>query len=415
MNGEFTFHGDHERAISVQIQQLKLRLESAGSTASYSFFEGANSSQPIVSVIDSSRPYIFLPEQMCQRIARLLNLDYDTTTEHFLISNDNHLDLLSKNPSLEFRLASLGIQSENPALPSATINITLPYAFLALNLSFPILNPPGNSSLYFPIKIAKSIEQISLGRAFLQGVYLIANYERGKFALNHINWNKIKSISPRPISPIPILATDSWEPSYLCSNNKPYLNRMQTIGIGVGAGLLATIVILFFWLWWRRQTRKSDSNTMGKMLPHPFSGGYMSGTEPPSSSITPISNNAQLVVSGGSSNETSELSAESIIAEMPIAPSVPSIEIYTPPVELEAPLIGKSAIPPPYSDEAPGSLAIDASTTQSAIRVNTSLPEDQLSGSPTASTPLECYGRNARERLRPHAREISTTGQRRSR
>jgi uncharacterized protein (TIGR03382 family) len=63
------------------------------------------------------------------------------------------------------------------------LNVTFPYQAFDLQLSYPSINELNTSIRYFPIRRTLHQEIYMLGRAFLQEVYIIMDYQRGNFSL----------------------------------------------------------------------------------------------------------------------------------------------------------------------------------------------------------------------------------------
>jgi hypothetical protein len=402
MEGEFNFNADIERAISVEVQQITIKFEAATSTGRYSLIRGPNSrSTPYVATIDSSRPYFYFPEAICKDMAKVLGLTYDNETQHYLISSEIHEDLKSKNPVLEFQLASLSGQSKVSSPPSL-VNITLPYSSLALNLSYPIMKSPGNSSLYFPIKVATSSPQNSLGRAFLQDVYLITNYERGTFSLNNVNWERLSSNSG---DNIPIKADSSWVPSYLCQSQRKVPKRTIQIALAVIMPVLV-ITMITSWLLLRKRTQKIDKVKKEKEEADRAGRSTNEAELPNLSSTAPTE-----VEADGNRDVSNELQSESVVPE---ALGTPVFELYSLPNEMETnsnmlELQHQSSLQkyvPPQNE------AVGQNRPRDSWKNEGPPSYRQTSESPITATPLEYYGRNARERLQPSARDIHTIGER---
>ena len=135
-------------------------------------------SEPLLSAgiyafIDSLVPHIWLPLNACEAFEQAFNLTWDNNTQLYLLTNEEHENLLSINANVTLRIG-----------PSATegqyIEVVMPYGALDLTVSFPIVD---NSTKYFPIRRAQNESQYTLGRAFLQQAYVIADYNRSNFSV----------------------------------------------------------------------------------------------------------------------------------------------------------------------------------------------------------------------------------------
>jgi hypothetical protein len=136
----------------------------------------------------------------------------------------------------------------NTSTPAQNVNITFPYAAFDLTASSPLVD---NTTRFFPLKRAVNESQYTLGRAFFQEAYVIADYERGNFSVSACKWNS------QPQNLVPILpATNGTSQS---SSHSLPIGAIS--GIGAGGGLIALIsvaIILYFYCWKPRQRRKKE-------------------------------------------------------------------------------------------------------------------------------------------------------------
>jgi hypothetical protein len=129
-------------------------------------------SSSISMYIDSTVPYIYLPTAICDNFAAAFGLQYNSTSELYLINSTMHTALLSMNPNITFTLANTGGQ---------TLDIVFPYAAFDLTASYPVLPSDSNSTTYFPIKRADNDTQFTLGRVFLQEAYVSLRINQARF------------------------------------------------------------------------------------------------------------------------------------------------------------------------------------------------------------------------------------------
>lgn len=133
-------------------------------------------SEPIIAALDSTVAQIWLPISACQAFESAFGLVWNETSSLYFVNDSQHSALLTSNPSITFNL-STGVTSSTDRL-----NITLPYAAFDMMASPPLV--AGNEPLrYFPLKRAANETQYTLGRTFLQEVYMIADYSRGQITL----------------------------------------------------------------------------------------------------------------------------------------------------------------------------------------------------------------------------------------
>lgn len=152
------------------------------STNPLPLFGSFGSSDLSLYTIDSSTPYLWLPETICEAFETALGLIYDDELQLYTFGpNPTQHDILQNwNMTFKFTVADLPGSTK-------TVTISLPYAAFDLQLSYPFpgLNatassPPTN---YFPIRKAKNNTQYTIGRVFLQESYLTVDYERSNFSI----------------------------------------------------------------------------------------------------------------------------------------------------------------------------------------------------------------------------------------
>ncbi|GAB7346779.1 hypothetical protein MBLNU459_g1879t1 [Dothideomycetes sp. NU459] len=128
---------------------------------------------PMFSTIDSTLPYIWLPESTCDVFASAFGLVYDNSTDLYLVNDTIHSRLQDLNPTLTFVFG--------PSLYGGTTqNIVLPYAAFDLQASYPLYE---NATRYFPIRRAANSTQYIIGRTLLQEAYIVVDYDRSNFTV----------------------------------------------------------------------------------------------------------------------------------------------------------------------------------------------------------------------------------------
>lgn len=165
-NVTFPFGPDDSNVLAVGIQSI-LGMSTLSGTVNLL-------STAQFSTIDSTLPYIWLPESDCNAFATAFGLTYDNTTDLYLVNSTIHTKLLSLNPTLTFILG--------PSLSTgnSTQNIVLPYAAFDLLASSPFYLTP---TRYFPLRRAANSTQYVLGRTFLQEAYITVDYTRSNFSV----------------------------------------------------------------------------------------------------------------------------------------------------------------------------------------------------------------------------------------
>ncbi|CAF9920934.1 MAG: hypothetical protein ALECFALPRED_001671 [Alectoria fallacina] len=137
-------------------------------------------SSPILTFIDSTLPYIIVPEETCLAFENVFGLMRSTSLDLYVVNDTLHHNLITHNPSFTFRIAdSIG--------GGPTVDIVMPYASFDLSIDHPLL--PDNTN-YFPLKRAQDSSQYTLGRTFLQEAYLITNYEYSNFSVSQTRFEE---------------------------------------------------------------------------------------------------------------------------------------------------------------------------------------------------------------------------------
>ncbi|QSZ34299.1 hypothetical protein DSL72_005889 [Monilinia vaccinii-corymbosi] len=184
-------------------------------------------------LIDSSTPYLWLPEEVCDRFADALGLTYNETLNLYTFDeNPNQHDNLSDpttSTTFTFRL-----KDEPTVLES--VNITLPYAAFDLQLTYPYIpnteyGSDEASKFYFPLARAANASQYTIGRAFLQEAYIITNYEKSIFSI-HQAVHVSDTIYNTSIVAFPRGTQDS------------HLSEDKTICIAIGISIFGTGITL---------------------------------------------------------------------------------------------------------------------------------------------------------------------------
>ncbi|RMD44921.1 hypothetical protein DV735_g85, partial [Chaetothyriales sp. CBS 134920] len=210
-------------------------------------------SDAAIFTIDTSTPYLWLPEAVCESFADALNLTYNDTLQLYVFGEDNSPDSLqSLNLTFTFTLS-------NPAASDTAVELTLPYDAFDLQLSypFPLLDAQyGDPSVnYFPVRKAATESDYILGRAFLQETYLVVDYERNNFTLSQAVFTEeaVNNVA---------LAAITANPDSVFSGSKTSSGGLSSgakAGIGIGAALAAVAVLGLVWFFcFRRRPSSSE-------------------------------------------------------------------------------------------------------------------------------------------------------------
>ncbi|KIW94178.1 uncharacterized protein Z519_05494 [Cladophialophora bantiana CBS 173.52] len=211
--------------------------------------------------IDSSTPFLWLPGSARDAFAKALNLTYNKT-----IGLYEYPDSVTSPETLSaWNLTFSFVVSSSAGAPS-NLTLTLPYDAFNLQFSYPFPNGnAGKSSArinYFPVRKATDSTFYTLGRAFLQEVYLAVDYERHRFSLSQAVFRADANENLNLLS-ITRPENSLWPGPGPTAESR--LSTGEKVGIGIGGvtgilcGLFAIIVIA------RRQKTKKvatdSSNT----------------------------------------------------------------------------------------------------------------------------------------------------------
>ncbi|KAI9714184.1 MAG: hypothetical protein M1828_001199 [Chrysothrix sp. TS-e1954] len=240
-------NSDVTQYLSVGVQEINV----AGSPSG-----GGNAlSSGITMMLDSTLPYIWLPRDACDSIANAFNLDYDSDTELYTISDTVRESLLSQTPppSVAFILGTSPSGGE-------TVQISLPYQAFDLNAQPPLVD---NSTNYFPIKRAANESQYVLGRTFFQEAYVIADFEHSNFSVSQTNFVRGQRAAITAIQPS---SAPTVVPHSKDSSNHAGAIAGAVVGVVV---VLAIIALAAFFLLRRRRRRRQahEAAILGSMKP----------------------------------------------------------------------------------------------------------------------------------------------------
>jgi hypothetical protein len=225
-NLNFSMGADISRDLLVAVQAI-----TTGSTSLLT--------TPIFALIDSLVPHIWLPLSACQAFERAFGLTWNETAQLYLVNDTLHTALTNSNPTVRF---TIGLD----ATGGDTVAIDMPYGSFDLVASPPLV--ASGTSRFFPLRRADNDTQYTLGRAFLQNAYVIANYEYFNFSVKAAQYPST-SVSQRIVS-LPAKAGAAVQ------TKSSGLSTGAIVGIAIGAAAVILILAAIMFFVFRKRKEK---------------------------------------------------------------------------------------------------------------------------------------------------------------
>ncbi|KAL8772835.1 MAG: hypothetical protein Q9209_002180 [Squamulea sp. 1 TL-2023] len=244
----FNMASDSSRDLVVGLHSIT-SLEADGTTHSLL-------STPHLTFIDSTFPYIWLPQEACESFERAFGLVYCENTSRYLVNDTLHEELLSRNLNFSFRIGNTESRS------ARTVDIVLPYSSFDTTFWEHFDTTPVR---YFPLQRAANDTQYTLGRAFLQEAYLVTDYERRNFTVSQCRFDEISWQSI-----VPILSSE-WSSVADRNSNSTFVKKEPggdstawvLLGTIFGFVGLVTIAYSYYLRYQRRKALMQDSSMTG--------------------------------------------------------------------------------------------------------------------------------------------------------
>jgi hypothetical protein len=211
-------------------------------------------SEPIITALNSLVSQIWLPIPACKAFESAFGLSWNDTYSLYILDDTQHNALLAKNASITFEL-STGISNEPDRL-----NITLPYAAFDLEARYPLAG--ADTVHYFPLKQAANDTQYTLGRTFLQEVYMIADYARGEITLYPAVYPE-SSVESNLVTICPLNSTSCVDPRYPTTST-PKKPTKFPIG-AVAGGVVGVLAVLGLGLWFALHRRNKKRARLAEL------------------------------------------------------------------------------------------------------------------------------------------------------
>ncbi|KAI9770562.1 MAG: hypothetical protein M1840_003152 [Geoglossum simile] len=228
---------------------------SSGGGPGWDNYDLMSAAETALMTIDSSTPYLWLPESVCLKFEKALGIVYDDRMQVYVYPNGSS-SLQDWNLTFTFTLADLP-----QTVQTKQVNITLPFDAFNFQLSYPsplLVNATNQSPMvnYFPLRKAANSTQYTLGRAFLQEAYLKLDYERNNFSIYQAVFTPDALTNINIVSIPPNITQSSG------GNDKP-LGTGAIAGIAVGGAILLIGAGIGFYLWRRSSSEKVPTGAGG--------------------------------------------------------------------------------------------------------------------------------------------------------
>jgi hypothetical protein len=228
---------------------------SSGDGPGWDNYELMSAAEAELMTIDSSTPYLWLPEPVCLKFEKALGIVYDNHMQVYVYPNGSTDSLQNWNLTFTFTLADLP-----QTVQAKQVNITLPFNAFNLQLSYPsplLVNATNQSPMvnYFPLRKAANNTQYTLGRVFLQEAYLKLDYERNNFSVYQAVFTP-DALTNINIVSIPSNSTQS-------GGGKERLSTGDIAGIAVGGAIVLIGAGVGFYLWRRSPPEKMPAGADG--------------------------------------------------------------------------------------------------------------------------------------------------------
>jgi hypothetical protein len=224
-NVTFAFAADFSRDLTVNLRSIS--YDTLGSSPLLT--------ESIPVFINSLVSHLWLPTEVCQRFEDVFNLTWSDAEQLYLLDDEAHKRLSSLNPTFTLTLGHEEADGD-------TVEIALPYGAFDLSGAAPFTDPP---SRCFPLKRAERAEQYTLGRVFLQGAYIVTDYERQSFSVSQALFPDASKTSNTTLVGIA-------PPGFKESSG---LSVGVLVGIVVGSVLGVSLVAVALFYWQRRRKR----------------------------------------------------------------------------------------------------------------------------------------------------------------
>ena len=208
----------------------------------------------VYALLDSLVPDLWLPENICRNFETSFGLNFNSSLNRYFVNDTTHQTLLKSDITVSLTLGG-GSSGEG------AVNITLPYASFDLVDNAPGIGTADQGTRYFPLRQAANTAQYTLGRAFFQNAYVIADFERSNFSVYQAvsaGFNTVQSL-------VPILppSTNATQGKGSPQSGHGGLNQGMLIAVVVPVAVVSLAAgSILIWMWRRmKKLRKAPEES----------------------------------------------------------------------------------------------------------------------------------------------------------
>lgn len=243
-NMSFDFTSDSSTDLVVQLAGIQGLSNKKGENSTVRFL-----SKPLQVLVNSAVPHMWLPEEVCSIFAAELGLMYNPRSNYYTIDEQTRAKNSQENRTFVFNLSPQ---------KSTSLKISIPW--IAFDLGY-APDDYDMSIRYFPLRqTIDPSDRYILGRAFLQEVYLIVDYEQRNFSLYQAQFKTEKDIvalGPTVSHPPQVSATRDSGGSPPPPGGHDGNTQKLKLPLSIGIALTVTVLLLAgFFLWKRRKNKK---------------------------------------------------------------------------------------------------------------------------------------------------------------
>jgi hypothetical protein len=233
-------------------------------------------------VIDTSTPFLWLPDAVGYKFADALGLTYSEDLELYTLKDDQYREYSRQDSyTFTFSLSSTDHTDDlgDPLNTSGVVNITLPIQAFISTVKYPFHQEAveyGSPAVpYFSLKTSGDNATFVIGRSFLQESYLVTQFDKGIFSIHQAKFPgdpngdaDIVAIDQPPNSPYPPPRT---------SKDKG-LGKGAIAGIVIGASAAVVLCIIGWWCCRRRKSAKTIGAASDSDMDKASAASSQSGT-----------------------------------------------------------------------------------------------------------------------------------------